>query len=128
MVRFSDATDSLARRSSRSARAVSSRSVMKLALKVELVLCDLPRDEQANGSLLLSLYLPKLTFCFGGPFLQGTVFLSVHSLNAGDNEFGMLDHTLDLAPDQLLQAFRPDHRLFTAQPPVAQHSVAVIVA
>ena len=101
----------------------------ELALAVELLLGDLPRHVEPDGPVLLHLDLLQLPLRHGDLLDQlAVVCPGVHRLYAGDDHAGVLQHLLDLAPDQRLKPLRPDIGALPALCALVLHPVAPVIA
>ena len=100
----------------------------ELALEIELGLGDLPRHEQPDGAVLFHLDVPQVSLGLGDVRLQTAALLRIEDVDTGDDQVGVLDYPLHLAPNRLLQLLSRDVGLLPAAQAHTLHPVALVVA
>ena len=99
------------------------------ALMIQLLLGDLSRHVEPDDPVLLHLDLLQVPLRPGDLLGQSAaVRLGVQGFDPSDDQARVLQHLLDLAPDQTLKPFRPDIGVLPAFDALVQHSVAVVAA
>jgi hypothetical protein len=76
----------------------------------------LPDTNSVMARSLSCLDAPQVSLSLGDLLLQPAALLRIERVNAGDDQVGVLDYPLHLAPYQFLQPFRPDVGLKTPPP------------
>ena len=100
----------------------------ELALMVELGLGDLPRHEQPDGTVLFHLDAPQVSLGLGDLLLQFAALWRIEGVDTGDDQVGVLDYPLHLAPYRLLQSLGPNVGTLSAAQAHTLHSVAHVVS
>ena len=94
---------------------------------VQLGLGNHPRHEQPDSPVLLHLDAPQVPLRLADPLLQISAVLGAERLDAGDDQFRVLDHPLHLPPYRFLQPFGSDVRALPAFEAETLHTVALVV-
>ena len=89
---------------------------------------DLPRHEQPDGAVLFHLDAPQVSLGLGDLLLHSDALLRIEVGDTGDDQIGVLEYTLHLAPYRLLQLLSPDVGLLPAAQAHTLHPVAHVVA
>ncbi len=98
------------------------------ALKVELGLGVLSRPEQPDGAVLFHLDAPQVSLGLGDLLLQPAAPLGTERVDTGDDQVGVRDYPLHLAPYRLFQPLGANEGTLPAAQAHALHSVAHVVA
>ncbi len=98
------------------------------ALEFELGLGDLSRHEQPDGAVLFHLDAPQVSLGLGDLLLRPAAPLGTERVDTGDDQVGVRDYPLHLAPYRFFQPLGANEGTLPSAQAHALHSVAHVVA